>query len=105
MDEEFSLKNATSYGGANLYLDYLEAIGLHAQLENAIPIKKAAYSTYQFSKVCMLLIAGYTLGKDRILQLEDLEEDPLLQSKFSIGNYPTDDFFPNADDLLLKIIV
>ncbi len=88
IDEEFSLKNATSYGGANLYLDYLEAIGLQSKLQAEIPIEKAEYSTYELSKVCMLLITGYTLGKDRILQFEDLEGDPLLMKKFGLDKIP-----------------
>ena len=86
--EEFTLKDATSYGGANLYLDYLNAIDLYTKLSERLTVEKADYSTYKFAEVCMLLIAGYTLGKDRILQFEDLEDDPLLAQKFKLDKLP-----------------
>jgi len=88
INEEFSLKNATIYGGANIYLDYLEAIDLESKLFCKIPIEKAEYSIYNLSTVCKLLIIGYTLGKDRILQFEDLEKDPLLKRKLNLDTIP-----------------
>lgn len=86
--EEFTLKDATSYGGANLYVDYLQAAALKEMFTENISIEKAPYSTYTMSDICMHLTIGYTLGKDRILQFEDLENDPLISEKLGLPKLP-----------------
>jgi hypothetical protein len=44
--EEFTLKNATVYGGYNLFSDYLASNGLDRFLEQELSGMKAPWATY-----------------------------------------------------------
>jgi len=88
LTEEFTLKQATLYGGANLYIDYLQGLGLKEMFANHVDIQKADYSTYTIADSLMHLVLGYSLGKDAILQFEDLENDALLTQKMGLEKMP-----------------
>ena len=64
--EEFTLKNATVYGGYNLFSDYLRGNALDHLLELELGGMKAPWSTYNMPTVCRTLIDGYALGLKNI---------------------------------------
>lgn len=86
--EEFTLKNATVYGGYNLFSDYVASDGLDHLLEQEFSGMKAPWATYSMPLVCRTLIDGYALGLDNIYQFEGIEDDPLLTSKRDMDKLP-----------------
>lgn len=86
--EEFSLKNATLYGGYNLFSDYLASNGLDRLLEQELFGMKAPWATYSMPSVCRTLIDGYALGLQNIYQFEGIENDPLLAAKRGMEKLP-----------------
>jgi hypothetical protein len=86
--EEFTLKNATVYGGYNLFSDYLKGNALDHLLELELGGMKAPWSTYNMPTVCRTLIDGYALGLKNIYQFEDIENDPLLSCKRGMDKLP-----------------
>ena len=86
--EEFTLKNATLYGGYNLFSDYLACNGLDRLLEQQLTGMKAPWATYEMPTVCRTLIDGYSLGFRNIYQFEGIENDPLLCAKRGMEKLP-----------------
>ena len=86
--EEFTLKNATIYGGYNLFSDYVAENGLDRLLEQEVSGMKAPWATYSMPVVCRTLIDGYALGLENIFQFESIEQDPLLSAKRGIDKLP-----------------
>jgi hypothetical protein len=86
--EEFTLKNATLYGGYNLFSDYLACNGLDRLLEQQLAGMKAHWATYEMPTVCRTLIDGYSLGLRNIYQFEGIENDPLLCAKRGMEKLP-----------------
>jgi len=86
--EEFTLKNATIYGGYNLFSDCVAQGGLDRLLEKELPEMKAPWATYDMPVVCRTLIDGYALGLSNIYQFEGIENDPLITAKRSLDKLP-----------------
>jgi hypothetical protein len=86
--EEFTLKNATIYGGYNLFSDYLASNGLDHYLEQHLAGVKAPWATYSMPNVCRTLIDGYALGLENIYQFEGIENDALLAAKRGLERLP-----------------
>ncbi len=86
--EEFTLKNATIYGGYNLFSDYVASNGLDRLLEEELSGMKAPWATYHMPMVCRTLIDGYALGLRNIYQFEGIENDPLLSAKHGLEKLP-----------------
>ena len=86
--EEFTLKDATLYGGYNLLSDYLARNGLDHLLEEELAGMKAPWATYHMPTVCRILIDGYALGLKNIYQFEGIENDPLLTAKRGLKKLP-----------------
>jgi hypothetical protein len=68
IEEEFTLKNATIYGGYNLFSDYVAGNALDRFLEEELGGLKAPWATYPLPMVCRTLIDGYALGLENIYQ-------------------------------------
>ena len=88
IEEEFTLKNATVYGGYNIFSDYLATNGLDRFLEQELSGMKAPWATYGMPTVCRTLIDGYALGLGNIYQFEGIENDPLLCAKRGMEKLP-----------------
>ena len=86
--EDFSLKNATLFGGYNLFSDYLASNGLDRCLEQQLGGMKAPWATYSMPVVCRTIIDGYCLGLKNIYQFESIENDPLLSVKRGMDKLP-----------------
>lgn len=86
--EEFTLKNATLYGGYNLFSDYLGKNGLDNLLRRELAGMKAPWAIYNMPTVCRTLIDGYTIGLENIYQFENIENDPLLSAKRGMEKLP-----------------
>lgn len=86
--EEFTLKNATLYGGYNLFSDYLTLNGLDRLLQEELGGMKAAWADYSMPVVCRTLIDGYALGLDNIYQFDSIEKDPLITEKRGLEKLP-----------------
>lgn len=86
--EEFSLKQATIYGGYNLFSDSVAGFGLDRLLEQELSGMKAPQAVYDMPIVCRLLIGGYALGLPNIYQFEEIEHDPLITAKHSLEKLP-----------------
>jgi hypothetical protein len=86
--EEFRLKNATVYGGYNLYSDMVAHSGVDTLLEEAFSGWKAPWATYTMPTVLRILMDGYALGLQRIMHFEDIARDPLLAAKHNLEKLP-----------------
>jgi hypothetical protein len=86
--EEFTLHNATIYGGYNLFSDYIASNGLDHYLEQQLTGMKAPWATYSMPNVCRTLIDGYALGLQNIYQFEGIENDVLLAAKRGLEKLP-----------------
>jgi hypothetical protein len=86
--EEFTLPNATHYGGFNLLSDFATQLGLDKQLERRFSEMKAPWSVHSMPLVLRYLIDGYALGMERVWHFEDLEKDPLLLAKRGVDSLP-----------------
>jgi len=86
--EEFSLPRATMFGGANLLLDYLEAVGLRRILDECVSVHKRPDSAYSMADVLTVLVVGWMLGLERIFHFQDIERDPLLTLKLGLNKLP-----------------
>jgi hypothetical protein len=86
--EEFTLKNATSYGGYNLYSDMVVRSGLDRLLEENFSGVKAPWATYNLPMVLRILMDGYALGIKRIWHFSEVRWDALLCSKHGLERLP-----------------
>jgi len=87
--EDFSLKNSTHYGGANLLLDYaLQRVNLPVILANNLTISKNNNAKYPLSDTLTTYILGNVLGLGRIFHMEKIENDPLLVTKTRFDKLP-----------------
>lgn len=86
--EEFTLKNATIYGGYNIFSDYLSINGLDSLIEKELEGMKAPWASYDMPSVCRTLVDGYALGLKNIYQFEGIEHDPLLSAKRDMDKLP-----------------
>jgi len=89
LPEQFTLANATVYGGANLIWRFLQHIGLFAALEAALaPHRKAKHARYSVVQEVVLLLLGRMLGLGRVAAFAEVEEDPLLTRLFRLPKLP-----------------
>lgn len=87
--EEFSLKNATHYGGANLLLDYaLDILDLPGIFEKNLSISKNYNAVYPLADTLTAYVLGNILGSGRIFHMEAFEKDPLLLTKTGLPKLP-----------------
>lgn len=86
--EEFTLNNATAYGGYNLLADYIDKKKVETMIREGVDIEKADWSTYDFSCVLRHLIEGYALGMERTKQFEIIESDSLITEKHGVEKLP-----------------
>ncbi|MDI6890925.1 MAG: transposase [Thermodesulfovibrionales bacterium] len=86
--EEFTLKNATVFGGYNLLADFIETKRLETILGECIDIQKAEWSTYDFPFILRYLIDGYILGMERTKHFEILEHENLITEKLKMEKLP-----------------
>ncbi len=89
LPEQFTLKNATPFGGANLIWRFLETIGLGDLLASALePHHKANHARYSLVQEVLLLLIGRMLGLGRIADFTEVEQDPLLTRLFRLPKLP-----------------
>lgn len=88
IEEEFTLKKATIYGGYNLFSGYVATNALDRFLEEELGGLKAPWATYSLPMVCRTLIDGYALGLENIYQFEGIEQDPLFCAKRGVEKMP-----------------
>lgn len=86
--EEFTLKDATVFGGYNLLADFIRTKKLETILGECIGIQKAEWSEYDFPFVLRCLIDGYILGMERTKHFEMLEYDNLITEKLGVEKLP-----------------
>jgi hypothetical protein len=83
---EFSLNNATSFGGIKVFLAFLEKIKL-AEAMRSLSGGKAHNSIFPIHLILLYLIVGWMLGCERIFHFRKLQHDPLL-NRFLGGRCP-----------------
>jgi len=89
MKEEFTLKNATHYGGANLLLDYaLNKLNLAKMFESHLTMSKRYNAKYSLVDTMTTYVLGNILGSGRIFHMETLENDSLLLAKTGLVKLP-----------------
>ncbi|RMG70144.1 MAG: hypothetical protein D6710_07685, partial [Nitrospirae bacterium] len=86
--EEFTLKEATSYGGYNLLADYISKKKVETVLRKCVGIEKAEWSRYDLSFVLRYIIDGYILGMERTKHFEMIENDALIREKLMVDKLP-----------------
>jgi hypothetical protein len=87
--EDFSLKNSTHYGGANLLLDYtLRKLKLPEIFSDQLTISKKPNAIYPLADTMTTYVLSNTLGLGRIFHMEQLENDPLLLAKTGLPKLP-----------------
>jgi hypothetical protein len=88
IQEEFTLKDATIYGGYNLYSDMVARSGLDSLLEENFSGAKASWATYNLPTVLRILMDGYALGIKRIWHFAEIQEEALLCAKHGLERLP-----------------
>jgi hypothetical protein len=88
IEEQFTLRDATVYGGYNLYSDMVARSGLDRLLEETFSGWKARWARYNLPTVVRILIDGYALGMKRIWHFADLRRDALLCAKRGLESLP-----------------
>lgn len=83
---EFSLQNATSFGGVKIFLEYLEKIKL-PQTMHGLSCVKARNSLFPLYRILLYLIVGWMLGCERLFHFRRLQHDSLLK-RFLGGRCP-----------------
>ena len=83
---EFSLENATSFGGIKIFLEYLEKIKLSQALRD-ISCGKGRNSLFPIYRILLYLIVGWMLGCERLFHFRKLQHDSLLK-RFLGGRCP-----------------
>lgn len=83
---EFSLENATSFGGVKIFLEYLEKIRL-SQALRGLSCVKAHNSLFPVYRILLYLIVGWMLGCERLFHFRKLQHDSLLK-RFLGGRCP-----------------
>lgn len=83
---EFSLNNATSFGGVNIFLAYLEKIKL-SEAMRYLSGGKAINAVFPIQRIVLYLIIGWMLGCERIFHFRKLQQDVLLR-RFLGGRCP-----------------
>jgi len=83
---EFSLHNATSFGGVKVFLEYLEKIKL-AEVMRSLSGSKSHNSIFPIHRILLYLIIGWMLGCERIFHFRKLQNDALL-NRFLGGRCP-----------------
>jgi hypothetical protein len=81
IQERFTLRRATGYGGFNALSDFVHAAGIDAALTEAFAGEKAPWATYPLPETLRHLLDGYLLGVERVWHFADLEQEPLLCAK------------------------
>jgi hypothetical protein len=83
---EFSLQNATSFGGIKIFLEYLEKIKFAAALQR-LSCMKANNSLFPVYRILLYLVVGWMLGCERLFHFRKLQQDSLLK-RFLGGRCP-----------------
>jgi len=86
MKTQFSLENATNYGGFKIFLAYLEKIKLAKALQ-CLPSAKASNSLFPVYRILLYLIIGWMLGCERLFHFRKLQHDSLVR-RFLGGRCP-----------------
>lgn len=74
---EFSLQNATHFGGVKIFLAYLEKIKL-TQAMSSLSGGKAHNAIFPVQRILIYLLIGWMLGCQRIFHFRTLQHDALL---------------------------
>jgi hypothetical protein len=90
LNVEFSLPNATLFGGALPLLNYVKKLKVTKLFEEALTFFKGPNSRYDLPQICVTQIVGRLLGKDRISHFEEIEKDKFLarELNFKKGKLP-----------------
>ena len=89
LPEQFTLTNATPYGGAQLIWRFLDHIGLPARAAAALaPHEKAKHAKYSLVQEVLVFLIGRMLGLGRVFDFVELEQDPLLKFLFGLPKLP-----------------
>ena len=83
---EFTLQNATIFGGFKIFLEYLEKIKLEKALQS-LAIVKAGNSLFPVYRILLYLIVGWMLGCERLFHFRKLQHDSLIR-RFLGGRCP-----------------
>ena len=75
---EFSLQNATSFGGVKIFLAFLEKIKM-ANAMRSLSGGKARNSLFPVHRILLYLVVGWMLGCERIFHFRRLQSDALLR--------------------------
>ncbi|UQZ86483.1 hypothetical protein SK3146_05776 [Paenibacillus konkukensis] len=86
---EFSLQNATSFGGVKIFLAYLEKIKLAEAMQD-LSGGKAHNAIFPVHRILLYLIIGWTLGCERMFHFRKLQHDALLR-RFLGGRWYAED--------------
>jgi hypothetical protein len=82
---EFSLPNATLFGGALPMLTYMKKLKLVERFASALTFAKGPTSTYTLPQICVTQVTGRLLGKERIAHFEEMEQDKFLAKEIGLS--------------------
>lgn len=83
---EFTLQNASNFGGSKVFLEYLEKIKLGKALQE-LNCTKQGNSLFPVFRVLLYLIVGWVLGCERLFHFRKLKNDGLIR-RFLGGRCP-----------------
>jgi hypothetical protein len=84
LNVEFSLPNATTFGGALPVFTYMKKLNIENHFADALAFAKGPTATYTLPQICLTQVAGRLLGKERICHFEEIEKDPFLAREIGL---------------------
>lgn len=88
IEETFSGKNITKFGGAGVLRRHFEKLSLWERLERALTYKVRSHREFHISEMVTSLIYGLTLGLHRPSQMMELVVDTVFQKLAGLRAFP-----------------
>jgi hypothetical protein len=88
VEETFSGKNITKFGGAGLLRRHFEKLGLWELLESSLTYRVRGYREFRISEIVTSLIYGLILGFHRPSQMKELAVDTVFQRLAGLRAFP-----------------
>lgn len=88
VEETFSGKNITKFGGAGLLRRHFEKLGLWEHIEQGLSYKVRSSREFRISEMVTSLIYGLTLGLHRPSQMMELVVDTVFQRLAGLRAFP-----------------
>ena len=93
INEEFTLKGATPFGGFNLLADFMDSLGFPDIVAQHLEMQKAHWANYSLESMIEMMVQGYACGLQRPFHFEGIQNDPVITHKLGLDHLPDHTLF------------